>query len=162
MATTYTITSNVITGFTGATPSGDIDLSSYTTVTAINSGSFNRAGITSILLPPNLTSLGDSAFQNCSGITSITIPSSVTQIGNLVFRGCSNLVSIDIPNNVTSVGHSLFFGCGNLVTVTIGSGLTNLISICFLTVVLYPVLPSQLPSRQLVMRRFRIVLSSEA
>jgi len=35
-----------------------------------------------------VTSIGNSAFNNCSGLTSVTIPNSVTSIGNYAFAYC--------------------------------------------------------------------------
>jgi len=51
------------------------------------------------------------AFQG-SGLTSIVIPGSVTTIGVSAFYGCSNLSSVVIPNSVTSIGPAAFAGCG--------------------------------------------------
>lgn len=58
------------------------------------------------------------AFRDCSSLTSITIPPSVTSIGYKTFSGCSNLTSITIPNNVTSIGRGSFEDCSNLTSVT--------------------------------------------
>ena len=38
------------------------------------------------------------AFQNCSGLTEIVIPDSVTSIGYIAFSGCSSLTSITFEN----------------------------------------------------------------
>ena len=58
-----------------------------------------------------------SAFSGCTGMSSIVIPSSVTTIGNAVFYGCTGLTSITIPNSVTSIGNNVFLNCTNLATV---------------------------------------------
>ncbi|MGN0469630.1 MAG: leucine-rich repeat domain-containing protein [Acutalibacteraceae bacterium] len=55
-----------------------------------------------------VTSIGNSAFNECTGLTSITIPASVTSIGYYAFANCTNLASIDIPENITSVGYCAF------------------------------------------------------
>lgn len=36
----------------------------------------------------SVSSIGDSAFENCTGLTSVTIPNSVATIGEYAFYGC--------------------------------------------------------------------------
>ena len=64
-----------------------------------------------------MTSIGDSAFNNCSGLTSVTIPDSVTSIDWGAFDGCSGLTSVTIPEGVRKIGGSAFYGCYKLVEV---------------------------------------------
>ena len=75
----------------------------------------------------SVTSIGQSAFQDCTGLTSVVIPNSVTIIGQSAFQGCSGLTSVVIGNRVTSIGYSAFYGCsaltGNLV---IPNSVTNI------------------------------------
>ena len=73
----------------------------FTNCTEIDSYFFSGcSNLTSITLPPTVTSIGNSAFYNCSGLTSVTIPGSVTSIGSYAFSGCSGLtlVKVDIAN----------------------------------------------------------------
>ena len=81
---------------------------------------------TSVVIPDNVTSIGDKAFYDFTSLTSITIPDSVTSIGSSAFTGCTNLTSITIPDSVTSIGSSAFTGCTNLASVTIGNGVTTI------------------------------------
>ena len=75
------------------------------------------SGLTSIILPSGVTSIGGAAFMDCSGFTSLTIPSGVTEIGASTFRGCSGLTSLTLPSSVTSIGKSAFEGCSGLTSI---------------------------------------------
>ncbi len=70
--------------------------------------------ITKLIIPNNVTSIGNSAFMNCSGLTSIEIPSTVTSIGSYAFQNCTSLR--DITSEITDVfvtGDNAFTGCEN-------------------------------------------------
>ena len=49
---------------------------------------------TSYIIPSSVTSIGDSAFEDCSGLTSITIPEGVTSIGDYAFSNCYALAEV--------------------------------------------------------------------
>ena len=78
-----------------------------------------------------MTSIGNSAFQQCISLTSVTIPNSVTSIWNEAFSGCSSLTSVTIPNSVTTIGNEAFSECNGLTSVTIGSGIVSIYSQAF-------------------------------
>ena len=82
--------------------------------------------IKNLVIPNNVTSISDYAFDSCSGLTSIIIPNSVTSIGNYAFQYCSGLTSVTIPNSVKSIGNYAFYNCSGLTSVTIGSGVTSI------------------------------------
>ena len=69
------------------------------------------------------------------GVTEVVIPDGVTSIGNWFFWNCRNLTSVVILDCVTSIGFSLFSGCERLFSLTIGSGLESIdfLSDSFLT-----------------------------
>ena len=67
----------------------------------------------------SVTSIGESAFEDCSGLTSVTIPNSVTSIGSSAFSGCTGLTSVTIGNSVTNIGANAFENCTNLTKVEI-------------------------------------------
>ena len=96
-------------------------------VTSIGNEAFEDcSGLTSVTIPNSVTSIGLSAFEGCSGLTSVTIPNSVTSIRGYAFYGCSGLTSITIPNSVTSIGDYAFSRCSGLTSVIVGNGMTNI------------------------------------
>jgi hypothetical protein len=66
------------------------------------------------VVPNNVTSLGDSAFERCFGLTNVTIPNSVTNIGARAFAFCVGLTNVTIPSGVTRIGSSAFASCASL------------------------------------------------
>ncbi len=60
------------------------------------------------VIPYNVTSISDSAFEWCYSLTSVTIPDSVTSIGEAAFRSCKSLKRVYIPDTVTTIGEKAF------------------------------------------------------
>ena len=106
-------------------------------------------GITSIVIPDSVTSIGSSAFSGCKSLAEIDIPDSVTEIGSHAFSGCTSLskvklsknltginwgvfsdctslTEIDIPDSVTSIGESAFSGCASLAEIVIPDSVTEI------------------------------------
>ena len=79
------------------------DLDGYI-VTGIGSCTDADIVIPSTYEGKSVTSIGDSAFEDCSSLTSVTIPDSVTSIGSYAFYNCSSLTSVTTPDSVTSIG----------------------------------------------------------
>ena len=75
-------------------------------------------------IPSDITSVSESAFEECAGLTQITIPDSVTSIGYNAFYGCG-FEYLEIPNSVTDIGCYAFGGNNNLKTVIIGVNWIN-------------------------------------
>ena len=87
-------------------------------VTSIGESAFEDcSGLTSVTIGNSVKSIGDEAFSGCSGLTSVTIPNSVTTIGSYAFYGCSGLTSVTIPNSVTSIAYAAFANCPELLDV---------------------------------------------
>ena len=80
-------------------------------------------GITSVVIPSTVKSIGQSAFQN-SKLTEVTIPSSVTSIGLYAFAD-NQITEVTIPSSVTSIDWGAFAG-NQLTEVTIPSSVTSI------------------------------------
>ena len=96
-------------------------------VTSIGNSAFEDCRLLStITIPDSVTSIGENAFYTCTSLTSITIPDSVTGIGYSAFRNCTSLTSIEIPNSVTSIGNDAFCACTSLATIVIPDSVTSI------------------------------------
>lgn len=83
------------------------------------------SGITTLVLPENLISIGESALAK-SAVKSITIPATVTTIGKYAFTGCDNLKDITVPSTVTQIGTGAWKDCLSLEKVTIYSRIESI------------------------------------
>lgn len=82
---------------------------------------FDEKGLTSVVIPKSIISIGIAAFYN-NKIASVTISNGVTTIGNGAFEN-NLLTTVIIPNSVKSIGSTAFFdndiahlGFGNNIT----------------------------------------------
>ncbi|MCM1223158.1 MAG: leucine-rich repeat domain-containing protein, partial [Lachnospiraceae bacterium] len=64
-------------------------------------------------------------YLNGELITNLIIPDNVTSIGNYAFEYCSDLTSITIPDSVKSIGNYAFYGCSGLTVITVAEGNKN-------------------------------------
>lgn len=92
-------------------------------VTSIESEAFEGNQLTSVTIPPSVTYIGYSAFEG-NQLMSVTIPPSVTSILNRAFYK-NQLASVTIPPSVTSIGISAFKS-NQLASVTIPPSVTSI------------------------------------
>lgn len=96
-------------------------------VTSIGQCAFSRfAKLTHVDIADSVISIGWDAFYYCSRLTDITVPQSVTYIGVKAFDSCTNLSSITLSNNITSIGTYAFNNCTNLTSITIPGSVTSI------------------------------------
>ena len=101
------------------------ELQYFTGLTSIGAEEFlNCSSLTSVVLPPNITSIGAGAFYSCP-LTAITIPAKVTEIAtelpafnysaleNITVESGNTTYSSPEGSNAVISGNILVFGCKN-------------------------------------------------
>lgn len=84
---------------------------------------YGDSNIKSINLP-NVTTMGEGAFQSCSNLESVNFPKLVT-VGQNVFRSCVKLKTIHLPE-LTTIGATCFLYSGNNSTIIVLPKLTTM------------------------------------
>ena len=84
---------------------------------------YNNNGITSVVIPNSVTTIGEEAFAS-NQLTSVEISNSLVEIGAEVFR-YNFLTSIEIPDGVTTIGAYAFSG-NFLKQITLGKNVKDI------------------------------------
>lgn len=102
-------------------------------VTSIGNLAFTRfSKLIHVDIADSVVSIGEQAFSDCSRLTDITVPQSVTYIDANAFESCTNLSSITLStNNITSIRPHTFSGCSKLSSIVIPDGVTSIQSGAF-------------------------------
>ena len=102
-------------------------------VTSIGNLAFTRfSKLIHVDIADSVVSIGEGVFSDCSSLTDITVPQSVTYIGVNAFDSCTNLSSITLStNNITSIRPHTFSGCSELSSIVIPDGVTSIQSGAF-------------------------------
>lgn len=79
---------------------------------------FFKTGVETLILPLNLTEIGEGAFA-ASSIRKIAIPEGVEQIGDYAFYGCSELEDVTLPASLNSIGKGAFGNCTSLASISL-------------------------------------------
>lgn len=97
-------------------------------VTSIGNLAFTRfSKLIHVDIADSVVSIGEGVFSECSSLTNITVPQSVTYIGVNAFESCTNLSSITLStNNITSIRPHTFSGCSKLSSIVIPDGVTSI------------------------------------
>ncbi|MDL2282739.1 leucine-rich repeat domain-containing protein, partial [Parabacteroides sp. OttesenSCG-928-G06] len=89
----------------------------------------NLSKLSTLILPENITEIGELAFALCSSLKEITIPKSVTKIGYFAFSACSKLTKLKIPSKITHIGDGITHGCTQLEEIHVDPLNSNFTSI---------------------------------
>ena len=110
---------------------------------------FANTNITSVILPPSVSELGNFVFGGCSklkiavlsdnikeipfrtfsgdeSLSYVHMPFELESIGESAFMHCSSLSKIDIPDSVNNIGEGAFLNCMNLTEITLPSNIEEI------------------------------------
>ncbi|MDR1404358.1 MAG: leucine-rich repeat domain-containing protein [Candidatus Methanoplasma sp.] len=90
-----------------------------------------RTNITSIIIKSGVTSIGNSAFQNCTSLKTVTIEGDVGTIGTYAFYGCTSLKTVTIEGDVGTIGNWAFQNCTSLTSINIPKSVTSIGNVTF-------------------------------
>lgn len=112
--------------------------STLTTIKARAFFMYTQGGLTSLTIPPTITTIGEKAFVD-QALTSIIMPATLTTLGTYIFDGsdtlttarvecsevpgfcfvwCSNLRNLTLSHNVTKIGSHWINYCNSLTQLT--------------------------------------------
>lgn len=102
-------------------------------LTSIGQYAFAATSVANINIPASVTSIGNYCFQEAKSLTKVTFDagSALTSIGEYAFYRCSNLTTIAIPNGVKTINQCTFNGCRNLSELTLPASLVTISSSSF-------------------------------
>lgn len=100
-------------------------------ITSIGNYAFRGTGIKEITFPESLTTLGTYSFNNCDSLSVVSLPNSITTIPNYSFYDCDRLQKVLLPSGLTAIGQNAFNGCDLLSEVSLPESLTSIGSYAF-------------------------------
>ena len=81
-------------------------------LTKLDNRAFANTRLTSIVLPENITTLGEGVFENCKKLKNVEINNNITTISKKTFLNCSSLEKFILPDNVYVIEANAFGGTG--------------------------------------------------
>lgn len=88
-------------------------VSSYMFYCPINNTSYTYNKMEEVVLPDDITNIGEWCFYNCANLKTINIPDAVTSFGKSCFEGCL-AVEITLPPSIKTLNQACFKGCKKL------------------------------------------------
>lgn len=85
-----------------------------------------KRSLETIILPKDLTVIGDEAFAGCVNLKSIDLPETLEIIEAGTFRGCISLTSIKIPQNTIQIKEQAFQLCSQLTNISFNNQLQSI------------------------------------
>ena len=100
-------------------------------VTTLGRFAFAYNSLSHVTVPESITVIPDGCFFYNEELASVSIPETVTEIGGSAFGYCEALTEITLPENLTALGEAAFWGCWQLRSIVIPEGIRALESSIF-------------------------------
>ncbi|MBR4604505.1 MAG: leucine-rich repeat protein, partial [Kiritimatiellae bacterium] len=86
---------------------------------------FGQKGVTEVVIPDSVTTVGVKAFKGCANLTKVTMPARLATLGQAAFQDCVSLTEVDVPPlGDNYLWSSTFEGCTSLRRVSLPEGIT--------------------------------------
>ena len=95
-------------------------------VKSIGANAFSGTSLAAVVIPDSMMSIGERVFEDCCDLASVVIPDSVQSIGKYAFHRCTSLESVRIPDSVKIIGASAFSDCSSLTSITLPNSVTTI------------------------------------
>ena len=79
-----------------------------------------------VILPDELTTIGDGAFTECENLEKVTFGNNLTKIGKRAFNYCYKLKDLDLPESLEFIDEFAFMYCHSLETIIIPKNVTTI------------------------------------
>ena len=76
-----------------------------------------KDSITHLVISGNVTSIGESAFEDYDSLESVNFGSAMHTIHRRAFKGCDGITDFDLPATFRRFGEESFMGCSNLMEI---------------------------------------------
>lgn len=86
----------------------------------------NGSDITNLIIPKELTKVGNYSFSRCSSLVSVEIHEQIDSIGGYSFASCSGLEKVKMENGLTVIGVGAFMDCSKMVDVELPKSLMTI------------------------------------
>ncbi len=84
---------------------------------AVGSYAFYGSALEKVIIPANITALGEYSFGNCRSLSEVVIAEGIREIGLAAFNSCEMLSKLSLPKSIKTVGAGAFYGCNAIERV---------------------------------------------
>ena len=95
-------------------------------IESIGDSAFEESGLTEILIPGSVKSVGVYLFAHCASLKKVTIEDGLEATNTYMFLGCSALTEVNLPSTLKTLGSSTFTTCTALKSVALPAGLETI------------------------------------